>query len=1092
MTDPLALRYALELSQRCQLSIDLRTESDLRHYLWEFFGPWARNALGLDQSALVQEGTGTTGRFDSRIGRAIIEYKRPGSLQHSTTRQTSATQALGYVEDPRMNADVVILTDGITWGHYRDPSSPPEVGEQGTLDLGGSATGIPAEDRFIWRQYRPDSCARILSLIATVRTEPVTSLSIAAKLGIRRDEVFSLIDVLAQSVRHRRDNDRTDTLFRQWLQLAGVSYGITHADDPWPKRKGPADYLGERLTTVLEHNSYAESLFILHTYVALASKIIAMELLSLGTGSIDKRPTSWISLSLPAFETSFRHMENGTLPADLRAPGLLAGDLFGWYAHLINESIPLSNALRSILSVLDELAWARVTNSVHGITGDLLRDFYMSVVPRTLRRTLGEFFTPQWLAERTLSKAINLANKDGISCTVLDPSCGSGTFLVAALKRELVVQSIRLPDDPGEATRTALRRVIGFDINPVAVLMSRINILLSLGDRIEYLTEVAPRVYQTDSILLPDPILGQSHLGQRTDVRRLPLTVGNIDLPASLVTLGNLQILRDNIDRGIKADRPPHIWRQRLKASLQNSTDLLADLEATLDAASIVYGTVRDLHAQGTDGVWARIIEQAFAPATLGGVDLVVGNPPWINWKHLPSTWQERSMPVWKTWGLWPKKATGGGIALSDIAVLLLARSIMTYAIEGGIVALLVPESFLIADPGNERIRACLLGSEDAGGTSVYFRPVAVDDWTAVKPFSSYASNRPVGIYIQTGQVPVWPIPKIVWRRSVPGTRLPTYKHWPNIAPLLSSDEETIEPVESGNTTSPWVSRGGLVLLAKDDPRIYYRWGQGFHTRGVDGLYTVEVLSRQPDRGLVLVRSLPSVGDNTRGESPRSGLIEAEFLWPLVRGGDVDRFRIRDKQQYAILPHDPDDPNRFLTVRELIEKGPRLYDFLEPLMQRLIDRSPYGKLQPSADKPWGVLGPTEHFSRRHPIVLSRYIFATKRPPTAVYVPRWDQRLGLETVCYPNNKSNMFVTQSLSEAHYVAAWINSNPAQASIARLVSSTTITPVALKRLPMPRFDPANRIHQRLSEIARQSEGIGLSEYVEMDRLVRSSAIVQ
>ena len=190
-----------------------------------------------------------------------------------------------------------------------------------------------------------------------------------------------------------------------------------------------------------------------------------------------------------------------------------------------------------MLGVLDELAWARLANSARGITSDLLRQFYMSVVPRPLRRALGEFFTPQWLAERTLFRSIELAGKVGQPCRTLDPSCGSGTFLVAALRRELAIQDRLLPDDRGDATHKALSNIIGFDINPVAVLMSRINLLLSLGERIEDVSEAIPQVYQTDSILLPDPLLGQQQTHQQTALMRLPLTIGAIDVPEALTPL---------------------------------------------------------------------------------------------------------------------------------------------------------------------------------------------------------------------------------------------------------------------------------------------------------------------------------------------------------------------------------------------------------------------------------------------------------------------------------------------------------------------------------------------------------------------------
>lgn len=1066
------------------------SESDLRHHLWLFFHPWATSGLGLDQSALSQEGTGLSGRYDSRIGRAIIEYKVPGSLASVSAQEEAAEQALKYVNDPTMAADVVVVTDGTTWAHYRDESAGPEPGEQMTLELGLAGPAPIPRQRFTWRDNSPESCEHILNLIATVRTDPVTSQVVAQKLGPNRQEVLDLIAAIADAVRNREADDRVDILFRQWIQLAGVSYGITSPKDPWPKKRDSRSLLGPKLAPALHESTYAEALFALHTYVAFSAKVIGTELLSLATGDQDKRPTNWVSLPGDAFTARLRALEDGTISMELRSPGLLAGDLFGWYAVVATSDHQLATRLRGVLAVLGEIAWARVTNSARGIAGDLLRDFYAAVVPNALRRALGEFFTPQWLAERTIISALQLAGKENQSTSFLDPSCGSGTFLVAALARELVIQDQLHPSDTGVATRNALELTVGFDINPVAVLMSRINLLLALGDRIESLSVVTPRVYQADSILLPDRVIGQATLEEQNDFRRLPLAIDNIDVPASIATLDGLHILRENIETAIENGRTTSTFRTRLRVDLKRIELEREEADAVLDAAQVIFGRIAKLKAEGRNGVWARIIEQAFAPATLEPVDIVAGNPPWINWKHLPDAWQERSQPVWDSWGLWATKQRGGGIPLADIATLLFARSVVTYAGDGAVVAFLLPESFLISDPGNERIRLCRLGHPGSPNAPVRFRPLAVDDWTSIKPFSPDAANLPIGLYVRAAEGPSWPIPKTVWRRAKSRTRLDRSQHWGEIAPQLRSAQHDIRPVEQHNTGSPWVRTTGIKLLNKGAP-ISYTWGQGFHTRGADGLYTYEILSGSPDPdGLVLVRNVPSVGPNTRDETPREGLVEAEFLWPLVRGQDVQRFNIDSSGLYALLPHHPDEPNRFLTIEELIEFAPRLFDYLEPWRSRLAARSPYGKLQPSEEKPFGVLGPTERLSRTSTLVLCRYMHPEKHPPAAVAKPQWDPKLGRTTTCYANNKSNVHITNSTQEAHYLAGWMNSLPAQEAIARLASSTTIGPTTLHRLPIAKFDLSDETHSEIGQIALSAEEGQSIDWDHLATLVADAAL--
>ena len=1089
MTNPASTEQAEQLAIRAQNSVGLHNESDLRHHLWVFFEPWATTILGLDQSDLSQEGTGLSGRYDSRIGRTIIEYKKPALLQSSSERKAAARQALNYLTDPLMAADIAIVTDGETWGHYRDPSAETEIGEQGAFALELEPSTLEPEDHFIWRDSSVENFSRILSLIATVKTTPVTPTAVADKLGIGRAEVLDLIHELAASLDNRAADDRTDTLFRQWIQLAGVSYGIRQENDPWPNRETPEQLLGKPLAEALSGHKYAACLFTLHSYIALAAKIIAMELLAISAAQPENRPTSWISLSDRDLPATLRSMEDGTLSTQLRSPGLLAGDFFGWYSHLDSDA-KLHSAVRGVLRVLDELAWARIVNSAQGIASDLLRQFYMSVVPRPLRSALGEFFTPQWLAERTLLKSIELAGKAGQPCRTLDPSCGSGTFLVAALRRELAIQDSLLPDHRAQATENALANVVGFDINPVAVLMSRINLLLSLGDRIETLNRATPQVYQADSILLPDPLLGQQHTHQTTPVMRLPLTIGDIDVPEPLATLDRMRELRRAIELAVRNHRNLDDWQIRISPTIMGYGIPESDIEEIVKATTAIFGRIRELDAQGRNGVWARVIEQSFAPACLEPVDLVVGNPPWINWKHLPEAWQERSEPVWKAWGLWATKAKRGGIPLSDIAFLLMARCIATYAKPGATIGLLVPESLLIADPGNQSIRRCELRSELSLDDGIVYRPLAVDDWTEIKPFSPDAANRPIAIYLRTHEPPQWPIPKLVWERETPRDRIVSESHWSRTKDQVEYTEVEIAPVERNNCTSPWVAPGGLPLLPKGHHSAHYTWGQGFHTRGADGYFTVEVLSEEPHDGMVLVKNVPTVGTNTKNQQPRAGEIEAKFLWPLVRGKDVNSFYVDDSNLYAILPHDPEDLRKVLSLKELAKIGPGLWDYLEAWVPALVKRSPYGKLQPSDEFPWGVLGPTEHMTRTRPLVLSRYMHPTKQPPTAIYRPRMDTRLGFKTVCYPNNKSNIYVPKSKAEARFLAGWINSTPAREAIERLASSTTISPTMLNRLPIPVYNPDDCTHVAISEIAKGYESKPYEDSEELDRLVRESAV--
>lgn len=136
-------------------------------------------------------------------------------------------------------------------------------------------------------------------------------------------------------------------------------------------------------------------------------------------------------------------------------------------------------------------------------TRDLLKELYQQLMPGELRHNLGEYYTPDWLAERVLNMLEGDEFEGNPNKRILDPACGSGTFLVLVIKkmREFGWKNA-IPED--ELLEKILLNVVGFDLNPLAVIAARTNYLLALGDLLSYRKkEINIPVYLCDSILTP-------------------------------------------------------------------------------------------------------------------------------------------------------------------------------------------------------------------------------------------------------------------------------------------------------------------------------------------------------------------------------------------------------------------------------------------------------------------------------------------------------------------------------------------------------------------------------------------------------------
>ena len=120
---------------------------------------------------------------------------------------------------------------------------------------------------------------------------------------------------------------------------------------------------------------------------------------------------------------------------------LLEGDFFSWYLQAWSTEV--EDALRLTLRRLSEYNPSTIEDDPYSAR-DLLKKLYHYLLPKELRHDLGEYYTPDWLAERVLTQLndqIYVVPKSDAHLAklfparrMLDPACGSGTFLVLAIR----------------------------------------------------------------------------------------------------------------------------------------------------------------------------------------------------------------------------------------------------------------------------------------------------------------------------------------------------------------------------------------------------------------------------------------------------------------------------------------------------------------------------------------------------------------------------------------------------------------------------------------------------------------------------------
>jgi type I restriction-modification system DNA methylase subunit len=154
----------------------------------------------------------------------------------------------------------------------------------------------------------------------------------------------------------------------------------------------------------------------------------------------------------------------------------------------------LDYALGRVLKRLNRFDFERVNR-------DILGHVYEDYLPKQERKELGEYYTPIEVVQFMLDTVDYRASENIGAKRVLDPACGSGTFLTEITER--IIQHYRRKFDAtsvhhldAEQARTILdriqRNVHGIDINPFAVHITQINLLFRTIDLYDRVTEDDP------------------------------------------------------------------------------------------------------------------------------------------------------------------------------------------------------------------------------------------------------------------------------------------------------------------------------------------------------------------------------------------------------------------------------------------------------------------------------------------------------------------------------------------------------------------------------------------------------------------------
>ena len=313
-----------------------------------------------------------------------------------------------------------------------------------------------------------------------------------------------------------------------------------------------------------------------------------------------------------------------------------------------------SGFLAWIIEVEDGRVWARdLLDRVHTYewrrtAGDVLRPLYERFVDRHDRRDFGEVYTPDWLAEMMVDEVLDeewcnqavtaaltelgrRGRTDGMG--VLDPTCGSGTFLFHCAKRILASGSAQ-GLQPARQADVVCRLVHGIDIHPVAVEFSRATLLRALPAT-PSAANMALAIYQGDALMLRQTDTHTLFEPRNGEILIRTPYGHEIVLPRAFTEHADFpDMLRRMVDAAShRAALPADI---RLAAENQEDREMVVACHEALTAI---------IEREG-NSVWTWYITNVLGPDRLARrkVNRIVANPPWVKLANIQVSERKRAL----------------------------------------------------------------------------------------------------------------------------------------------------------------------------------------------------------------------------------------------------------------------------------------------------------------------------------------------------------------------------------------------------------------------------------------------------------------
>ena len=573
------------------------------------------------------------GSADTLYNKIIIEFEKDLKVTLKHAKEQLAGYLLGQFNSGEGYNFTLIASDCITWKVFS-----PDVYQLDLLESLHESelklNEVESASFTLTEKNLEEFYYWIDRFLFKEQKQRATLRRIEESFGYQSNVFIESYRELLKTFEGSKNMSEIQVSFEQWKKFLSIAYGSFDA---------------------------SESNFIIHTYLSIFSKILAYAVIS-NDDYID--------------DDELKGIINGKIFDKYNIQNFVDNDFFHWIGNSSNF-----NALRKVFRVIgQEIS----SYDFENVDEDILKGVYQELIDLDTRHALGEYYTPDWLCERIVEEYEFKVNDK-----ILDPACGSGSFLRAAIHRTKQLH-------PNISVEQLNSNIYGIDIHPLSVQIAKTTMLVALGKEVTSAKiPIHFNIILANTLLAPDGIqnLFGGEFAMSIDKDKILLNTQVFE-DVNLFDEA-LEVCEDLATQTANSEKVSQLtFENNLKRSYKKGGINAAIVESFYK----IYLSFKIAKESGRDSIWKFIVQNLYKPYFLNKrFNYVIGNPPWFTFSSIKNEeYQSQLNELAEKYDVKP-------VSVKNYPNLEIASIFMSYCSsyflkESGKLAFVLPRSFFNSD----------------------------------------------------------------------------------------------------------------------------------------------------------------------------------------------------------------------------------------------------------------------------------------------------------------------------------------------------------------------------------------------------------